>query len=63
MQIPVQTMRDMISVTTATASAAIAFVGIFIGLSKTNSTPGATFLTCDQEQGCDSFEGRLKLFR
>lgn len=60
-QIAVQTLRDMISTTTAIASAAMAFVSIFVGLSK-----GTNLLTCDPEDGanpCNTFEERLKFTR
>jgi hypothetical protein len=65
-QIGVQTLRDMLSVTTAIASAAMAFISIFIGLSKTNLAPSASFLTCDPADGanpCNTYEERLKLVR
>lgn len=62
-QVAVQTLRDMLSVTTAIASAAMAFISIFIGLSKSSS---ASLLTCDPQDGgnpCNTFEERLKFAR
>ncbi len=62
-QIAVQTLRDFLSVTTGTASAAMAFVSIFIGLSKSS---GAYLLTCDPNDGanpCNTYDERLKLIR
>ena len=62
-QVAVQTLRDMLSVTTAIASAAMSFISIFIGLSKTQSV---SLLTCDPQDGqnpCNTFDERLKFVR
>lgn len=62
-QIAVQTLRDMLSVTTAIATAAMSFISIFIGLSKSSS---ASLLTCDPQDGadpCNTFDERLKFVR
>ncbi|EWM24149.1 hypothetical protein Naga_100426g1 [Nannochloropsis gaditana] len=60
----VQTLRDMIRTCMSSATAAMAFISIFIGLSKSNLLT-LNLLGCRPEDGpeCNSFDAHLRMIR